>query len=623
MLWSRQTSEAVDDVPVGCTQRATRRTRTKAMKQASKHFQAGDVEAFYETLTVASFRKSRISVTLANPSLYDCPLVGVSQRFEEMTGYTRSDILGRNCRFLNYGCPMPAKVRHELRYTTRTHTRFVGILTNRRKNGEFFKNLLHMSSLRVGKSMYILGIQADVTNSDANLEEEKHMEELNQIVDAIFASNVNAWAALQAMNFGHVNLDANLESMIPWYTEMQLVPKYQPNVYREARETFVSLAHNDSMSGTRLCYSNTFLEVRSEESPGERLMRLRMVHSEPDLGVLDTGPLRSLTPQALRDSSAYLQPGSSPLPPRDPPKHQVSYAAEVPAPPEADDVPVCLKSRGSEAHPHGCTPCSFHCYSQIGCDRGDSCAFCHMDHPKRTRRRGKRKPKGRVDSSSANLSGVAEECKLFEDSMLPCLPATVQPSPTPMNLMPLLGALELLSPLPGVRISSEPFASSSSAGPTVEPSTTDGGEMTDRDLMEDWLVPDPWSSQEGRTLTYSESSILLAIGQWKQVLPFVRGEFQGDTQFTVDHPLPRGLLLNRSTGVISGWACKLTAPGGGFHTITMHGEIGSVDTTIHISVIDAANASCTSSCNEALAGELKMFEGMVSGISGAGTSEEE
>ena len=48
-------------------------------------------------------------------------------------------------------------------------------------------------------------------------------------------------------------------------------------------------------------------------------------------------------------------------------------------------------SVGSRLHPDGCTPCSFFCYSLSGCNRGEECTFCHHEHLRRPRRRGKKK----------------------------------------------------------------------------------------------------------------------------------------------------------------------------------------------------------------------------------------
>merc|ERR1719464_1699638 len=45
------------------------------------------------------------SVTVADPSQPDCPLVACSAGFTELTGYTVKEIVGRNCRFLLNGVP--------------------------------------------------------------------------------------------------------------------------------------------------------------------------------------------------------------------------------------------------------------------------------------------------------------------------------------------------------------------------------------------------------------------------------------------------------------------------------------------------------------------------------------
>ena len=39
-------------------------------------------------------------ITLVDPDQEDMPIVYANRQFESMTGYSRQDILGRNCRFL-------------------------------------------------------------------------------------------------------------------------------------------------------------------------------------------------------------------------------------------------------------------------------------------------------------------------------------------------------------------------------------------------------------------------------------------------------------------------------------------------------------------------------------------
>jgi len=182
---TRASSDPVAGMPAG-----------EYLRRVSKYIRRGDIETFYEKLAVASFRRSSASVSLSKPDLPDCPLIGVSAGFEKLTGYGAPEIIGKNCRFLNRGCPMRADVRQELRIAVKTHLPVVCLLSNRRRNGEFFSNLLHMSSLRIGRSWYILGIQKEV-DGPAQHSASGHIGELNSVVDRILATVEEAWAELE------------------------------------------------------------------------------------------------------------------------------------------------------------------------------------------------------------------------------------------------------------------------------------------------------------------------------------------------------------------------------------------------------------------------------------------
>ncbi|CAJ1354739.1 unnamed protein product [Effrenium voratum] len=111
------------------------------------------------------------SVSIADPSQPDMPLVAVSPAFEDMTGYTCEEIVGLNCRFLNHDCEMCSEERYQLRRACQTGKPFTGLLQNRRKSGELFVNLLDLRGLRVatdaetGENIwYLVGIQSDVTS---------------------------------------------------------------------------------------------------------------------------------------------------------------------------------------------------------------------------------------------------------------------------------------------------------------------------------------------------------------------------------------------------------------------------------------------------------------------------
>jgi len=594
--FSRIGTESVSAPTEVMTSRAAARNRAKAFQRASWYYQAGDLESFYETLTVASLRNSKVAVTLANPSLPDIPLVGVSRGFEEMTGYSRSEILGRNCRFLSIGCPVPAETRHQMRLVMKSDKWFRGILPNRRKNGEVFSNLLHMCWIKVGNCLYVLGLQADVTHMDPegiDRATAEQMAELDRLVDAIFAANVDAWAALQ-------NAEFKKGVELAPYVETMLVPRYTSEQIDEARRSFVVLGPGGDESGTRVRYFNTFIDVDQADGQGPLLSRLRKVASEPDLGSTQVADMPRLPLSVMRETLSQLM--GSPLPGY---TATVSDRMDVKKEREEDDEEEQLAhapptaSKGSTLHPNGCTPCSFHCYSHMGCNKGEMCEYCHMDHPKRARRRGKKKSKGLMSDGQASCwpedtyslpdVGCRAQAVIEDTIMEQPLPqkAAWMTKPTPAALMPLLEALELLSPLPATDESSAvgDWQRCKRAADrrdrdrrrNLSSSSSENGSFPTRGFMQHGLRHGSTLVREGRAssprpstsieLIYNEDSIVIAPGQWKQVVPFVRGP-PGPLIFAVAPPLPAGLFLRRDTGIISGCPMQLTPLGGVLHRVT-------------------------------------------------------
>jgi len=103
-------------------------------------------------------------VTLSDPDLPDNPIVYANEVFEEMTGYSRDEILGRNCRFLqgdDHEQPAVDQIRAAL-----AEKRPVEVtLRNYRKDGSLFYNRLTIRPLLDpdGNVIYYLGVQYDVT----------------------------------------------------------------------------------------------------------------------------------------------------------------------------------------------------------------------------------------------------------------------------------------------------------------------------------------------------------------------------------------------------------------------------------------------------------------------------
>ncbi|MBX3616481.1 PAS domain-containing protein [Nitrosomonas sp.] len=103
-------------------------------------------------------------VTLADPDQDDMPLVYVNKAFEQITGYTLEETVGKNCRFLQGNEHDQAGVQ-QLRDAIKNRKPVEVVLRNYRKNGELFYNHLLISPLfdSHGNLLYFLGVQFDIT----------------------------------------------------------------------------------------------------------------------------------------------------------------------------------------------------------------------------------------------------------------------------------------------------------------------------------------------------------------------------------------------------------------------------------------------------------------------------
>lgn len=137
-------------------------------------------------------KRCSFCVTIADPRSKDVPLIGVSEAFEQMTGYKKSEIIGVNCRFLNQGCPISPTDLIGLRAASESGSAFTALLPNRKKSGEMFINLLDLRGLVIGTDIetneelwYLIGIQADVTGVSTQMVPEDHVRELQEIANVI------------------------------------------------------------------------------------------------------------------------------------------------------------------------------------------------------------------------------------------------------------------------------------------------------------------------------------------------------------------------------------------------------------------------------------------------------
>ena len=119
-------------------------------------------------------------ITLSDPDQEDNPIVYVNEAFEFITGYSREETVGRNCRFLQNedrdqeGIERIREAMRETKSVTVT-------LRNYTKEGTLFYNQFTIRPLfdKEGKLIYYLGIQYDVTNQ---VEAEEELKQLNALI---------------------------------------------------------------------------------------------------------------------------------------------------------------------------------------------------------------------------------------------------------------------------------------------------------------------------------------------------------------------------------------------------------------------------------------------------------
>mmetsp|Transcript_97321 Transcript_97321/g.208818 ORF Transcript_97321/g.208818 Transcript_97321/m.208818 type:complete len:257 (-) Transcript_97321:148-918(-) len=162
---------------------------------------SAELQTVVDSLCIDELMDLGFSVTIADPSQPDCPLVACSIGFTQLTGYTVQEIVGRNCRFLLNGVPsglIDDEVRMKCRgfclssnlgedwrgstehlpegvekpWVELPKGEMICVQTNARKTGELFRNMFYLKQVELDESRFILGLQAGLPEEsvDGDLE---------------------------------------------------------------------------------------------------------------------------------------------------------------------------------------------------------------------------------------------------------------------------------------------------------------------------------------------------------------------------------------------------------------------------------------------------------------------
>eukprot|EP01031_Cornospumella_fuschlensis_P031778 gene31778-38411_t len=124
-----------------------------------------------------------VSIATARRERPGFPLVYVNQAFESMTGYSRKDIINRNCRFLQSEHTEKEQI-DKLSYALRHALPTKVVITNQRKDGTQFLNLLAIKPIfnMQGEYSYVIGVQYDVANRESVWKEIQQVDDLLSIL---------------------------------------------------------------------------------------------------------------------------------------------------------------------------------------------------------------------------------------------------------------------------------------------------------------------------------------------------------------------------------------------------------------------------------------------------------
>lgn len=130
-------------------------------------FDITDLKLVEQTLRLRERALAAINngIVIVDARLANHPIIYVNSGFEQITGYSATDVIGQNCRLLQ-GTDTQQPALQELRLALKAGRSCTVILRNYRKDGSLFWNELSISPIydETGELTEFLGIQTDITN---------------------------------------------------------------------------------------------------------------------------------------------------------------------------------------------------------------------------------------------------------------------------------------------------------------------------------------------------------------------------------------------------------------------------------------------------------------------------
>ncbi|OAS14221.1 PAS domain-containing protein [Methylobacterium platani] len=203
----------------------------------------------------AAVRATRMPMLITDPSQPDNPIIFANAAFTKLTGYTRGEVLGRNCRFLQGPDTDRADVA-KIRDAIGRREAIEIELLNHKKNGERFWNRLLISPVfdEDGALTYFFASQFDVTLEREHLRNlGEALRRREQMLDALVRSSSEVryrisadWSRLYQLSGGDFLTDTTSASTdwIDGYIPPEDRPALRAEIERAIRtKTSYSLDH--------------------------------------------------------------------------------------------------------------------------------------------------------------------------------------------------------------------------------------------------------------------------------------------------------------------------------------------------------------------------------------------
>jgi PAS domain S-box-containing protein len=143
-------------------------------------------KALLQDTSFDGFSRTQLAMAVSDPHLDDNPIIYVNHAFTRQTGYARSAVIGRNCRFLQGEDTSIAAV-NRLREGIQAQEPVSVDILNYRANGEPFMNRVLVAPLsdESGNLRYCVGIQKELNGDDRSEEAELINTQLSEIQDRV------------------------------------------------------------------------------------------------------------------------------------------------------------------------------------------------------------------------------------------------------------------------------------------------------------------------------------------------------------------------------------------------------------------------------------------------------